>query len=301
MTFELQVQKRLQNQLRQLVRNQIEGAIEEIDVRSEAALDHAIHEIRKRLKRIRAVLRLVRGDIGKQNFRAENQRFRDIARPFTEARDARVLLDTLNELQKLSGPESIADPFYQMRTKLADQLQAIHQRVIVEAHAFSTARTRLIEADQHVKKWLSVPNRWSVLGDGLQRTYKQSRKAFRKAKSSPEPIPRHEWRKLIKYLGYQIELFRPVWTDELSTIWQNLDQMGKLLGEDHDLAVLRATITKWQQAATPTQEIELLTPSIDQRQSDLQQQATSIGERFFAASPKIFVQSLKSSWKKQTV
>ena len=47
---------------------------------------------------MRAVLRLVRGQIGNKTYRAENRRFRDAARKLSDARDAGVLIGTLDSL-----------------------------------------------------------------------------------------------------------------------------------------------------------------------------------------------------------
>lgn len=58
----------------------------------------AIHEARVCFKKIRAVLRLVYGEIGRDTFKFENGVFRDTARQLSAARDTVVVADTLEEL-----------------------------------------------------------------------------------------------------------------------------------------------------------------------------------------------------------
>ena len=59
--------------------------IEQVDrctdlLRHEPDLDRCVHELRKALKRVRAVLRLMRGELGRFRYRQENVVIRDTAR-----------------------------------------------------------------------------------------------------------------------------------------------------------------------------------------------------------------------------
>src|SRR4051794_28254839 len=60
--------------------------------------DEAVHDARKRLKEVRAALRLLREALGSRTYRQENACFRDAARPLSEVRDAKVLVSTLDKL-----------------------------------------------------------------------------------------------------------------------------------------------------------------------------------------------------------
>src|SRR5580704_13345662 len=72
----------------------------------------SIHEIRKKLKRARAALRLLRDCLGKAVYRRENSLLRDAARPLTPVRDAKVLFETLRHHDPKKGR---ADPGAFMR------------------------------------------------------------------------------------------------------------------------------------------------------------------------------------------
>jgi CHAD domain-containing protein len=60
--------------------------------------DEGIHEARKAFKRLRALLRLTRDQLGTDVRRRENAAFRDAGRRLSGARDARVLVETLDDL-----------------------------------------------------------------------------------------------------------------------------------------------------------------------------------------------------------
>ena len=73
------------------------------DVESGAEPEEVVHDARKRFKKIRAVLRLVRGGIDRRVFDRENVRFRDAGRPLSEVRDVGVLVQALDRLGECPG------------------------------------------------------------------------------------------------------------------------------------------------------------------------------------------------------
>src|SRR3954470_10433076 len=73
------------------------------------ASDVDIHGARKAIKRSRAMLRLVRDALSRRVYRLANLTLRDAGRPLSAARDARVLMESLDDLvarQNLEPKES---------------------------------------------------------------------------------------------------------------------------------------------------------------------------------------------------
>jgi CHAD domain-containing protein len=89
--------------VRRVVRTQIGAALEALGERGLSS-DETIHDTRKRLKRVRAGLRLLREAMGEGRYRRENALIRDAARPLTELRDAKVLLDALRSGDRSRAP-----------------------------------------------------------------------------------------------------------------------------------------------------------------------------------------------------
>src|SRR5437762_1561268 len=90
--------------IRRTVRKQLGKAVESLDG-GRPLPDEAVHRARKRLKKARAGLRLLRKALGGRAYDRENACCRDAARPLTEVRDARVLVDTLDQLAEQCGEE----------------------------------------------------------------------------------------------------------------------------------------------------------------------------------------------------
>jgi len=57
----------------------------------------AIHKVRKEIKNLRAVFRLVRGDIGRRDYRKATNALRRAAKRMAAPRDARVMLTQVSQ------------------------------------------------------------------------------------------------------------------------------------------------------------------------------------------------------------
>lgn len=88
--------ERVSRGIERIAGDQLDRALKELRGRSS---DAAIHRARKRLKVVRAVLRLVRPALKPAVFDRENAAFRDIGRRLSVVRDADVLLDVIEGLR----------------------------------------------------------------------------------------------------------------------------------------------------------------------------------------------------------
>src|SRR6185437_16474643 len=92
--------------------------------------DESVHEARKDLKRARATLRLLREALGNSTYKRENAAIRDAARPLSEVRDGRVLLDALRSLVKYYGPTARALPLEGFKRLLNRRNARLHQQIL---------------------------------------------------------------------------------------------------------------------------------------------------------------------------
>src|ERR1700736_4154262 len=85
-------------QLRTIVVGRLDEVISALD--RGLTSDDAVHELRKDLKRLRALLRLLRGSVGEATYDRANQILRDMGRPLTPIRDAEILMRTLGKVRR---------------------------------------------------------------------------------------------------------------------------------------------------------------------------------------------------------
>jgi hypothetical protein len=290
-------------------------ALGQIDLALEALADRdgrgpsekGVHEARKALKRLRALLRLLRRELGERAFARENATLREIARRLSEARDAAVMLATLDALiarhpRRLGRRRGVrklrlrlaAEHERQRRQTLADD--AVRAELLGELHAF---RSR-------VAAW-SLPDgqRLELVSDDLARLYEQGRKRYRRAARGrgERTITMHRWRKRVKDLRYAIEILdRPGSEQRLRKLSRRADELGELLGEDHDLAVfaqrLRTGGKRHRHDRTwrcSRRTRKLLTKSINARRRVLRKRALRQGRRLFRPRPKQLVRRVSAA------
>ncbi|SRR5579883_1013831 len=297
MSFELRTGESLRKGIRRIVRKQLDDALEELTGEDKGPRDEAVHEARKCFKKVRAVLRLVRPVIGTKAYRAENTCFRDAARPLTEVRDAKILIETLDGLVEYFQEYIAARAFNDVRKSLQGNLRAVRKRVLDEQNAFTVVGEVVRQARERVKDWADVANGRSTVGQGLEDTYRRARAAFEEAAANPTVETLHEWRKQAKYQRYQLEVLRPIWPERLEELTNKADRMGNLLGDDHDLAVLRQMLADEPDRFDDEGDREVLLALIDRRRAELEQEAMLLGARFFQDRPRQFARRLKGYWK----
>src|SRR5215510_15173660 len=105
--------------------------------------DAAVHSARKQLKKARADLRLLRKALGPQRYAYENMAIRDVARPLTAVRDARVLMDTLERLVEHGGAQAHAVDLDQVRRALREEYGEVRQRGLQEGHTLALIEVSL--------------------------------------------------------------------------------------------------------------------------------------------------------------
>ena len=103
MAFQLKPDESVAKGVRRLARAQIDKALDGLTGRDGTDPEEAVHDARKRFKRVRAVIRLARGGLGRKLADREDTRFRDAGRPLSEVRDAGVLVQAFDGLVERSA------------------------------------------------------------------------------------------------------------------------------------------------------------------------------------------------------
>ena len=97
--YSLEIGEPVPNEIARIARGRIDDALDELSGATESSPEDAVHGARKDMKKLRALLRLVRGEIGEKVYRHEMATFRDAGRELSGVRDADVMLATLESLE----------------------------------------------------------------------------------------------------------------------------------------------------------------------------------------------------------
>jgi CHAD domain-containing protein len=134
------------------------------------------------------------------------------------------------------------------------------------------------------------------MAKGIRRVYRRGRRGLKHVEESPTDENLHEWRKRVKYLWYHARILEATWPAMMGTLVSELDALGDLLGEDHDLADVRALLTRKPEAAGSPSEYELMLGLVSRRQEELRTAALPRGDRIYAEKPAAFVARLGAYW-----
>ena len=93
---------------------------------------------------------------------------RDAARPLTEVRDAKILVETTDKLRDEFQQRVAGRTFTAVRDRLMAQAREVRKRVLAREHAFSSVRKALRAVQPHVKQWTDVRDEWSSIGKQLR-------------------------------------------------------------------------------------------------------------------------------------
>src|SRR4051794_26191676 len=99
MPYRLERDESVISGLKRVVRDEMESAGDQLSGDRKKNRDEAIHEARKSIKKVRALLRIMGAELGDIR-RRENTRLRDIARRLSEFRDAFAIIETFDDLKR---------------------------------------------------------------------------------------------------------------------------------------------------------------------------------------------------------
>lgn len=254
----------------------------------------AIHEARKAIKKERSLLRLTRGAMPRKQRERENDALRGAARALARSRDADVMIASVDELSDRFVGQLPEVAFHRIRAHLEARRSArtgdgngsvVDQRPVQELAA---VRAR-------VDSWKLRQGGWRSVKSGLLRSYARGRQGFAHVAVGGAMEDLHEWRKRVKDLWYHERLLAPICGPTVRGHVKELDRLSDLLGDDHDLALLRQELTN--ASALVAVDLDAVVALIDHRRTELQTEATRIGDRVYAETPKAFSRRMRASWK----
>lgn len=251
----------------------------------------AIHAARKDLKKLRAVLRLCRDELGGKVFRAESRRFRDAGRLLSSSRDAEVKLETVLALDRHFGPELPGDAHGPWLLALKRERDEVAGTEALSTPAVGKAIETIEAGREAISSWPLRSDSWEGIGPGLSRTYRRGRQGLEETIANPGVETAHEWRKRVKDLTYQLRLVARAWPQLLDPMVTESHRLTDLLGEHHDLALLAADLEQ-RDLDSRSRLAEL----IAQRQGELLEEALELGRRVYAEKPKAFERRLRAYW-----
>jgi CHAD domain-containing protein len=294
MAFQFKRKESVRKAVRRLAQRGIEKALRDL---AHCGRIEAVHEVRKEIKQLRALLRLVCAAMDESDYRRYSKRLREAARLLAAARDAWVRVNALAGLTGHFKQELAPRPFRQIRGILA----ADCRKEQAEMSRSEAARDvgRILESLSGKVAYLRLERSgWSALGPGVQRSYRAGRQGYQLAREAGSPAVFHEWRKRVKDLYYQVGLLRAIWPEQMAAAEAELRRLGQWLGDDHDLVLLAGPSALERLKKKAADEADALRTLVDHRHKQLRARALALGAKFYEEKPSVFCKRLGQYWKR---
>lgn len=267
----------------------------------------AVHESRKAMKRVRALLRLVRYEIPEEIYRYEDRTLRNTGRMISEVRSSAAVTGAAQNVSDIYG-EFLAEGTLEETVQLLGRRRDIIQlRALEDPNLIGRVVRNLERAYHRYSSWptdpearevygMGIGDSYEAIGPGLAGTYGRGRREMVAAFTRTSPHGFHMWRKRAKYLRHQMEFLVPLWPEMVIGMALTLDRLGEVLGEDQDLAELTGLIQSRPDLCPNPRERSLFGALINQRRSELQLAAEILGRRVYAEKPKWVEHRFSEYW-----
>ncbi len=282
--------------VRRMAHELLDTATRDLGGESQRDLATAIHETRRTFKKIRAILRLVQPELGKEVYSSDNAFIRDASRQLSGLRDAKVLVATMDRLIEAYPNEVDGQAVGAVRGVLQRRLQTSLEGM--EDQDLLPTMTQLIdEAGRRVARWSLRHGGWRALQPGLGRVYRLGSRAHASVLNKPTDASFHEWRKQAKYLYYHVRVLGRIRPKKMKPLAAQLDELTEALGDANDLSVLQILLIEQGEEWLDQTQLDELLNLIKTRRCDLLDIARELGSRIFREKPNRFVKRLDTDWK----
>ena len=229
----------------------------------------ALHDVRRRLKELRAMASLLG--------QPDTEFFRNAGRTLSPYRDAKAAVEAFDRLRERFATDWTPRRFLKIRRPLVARV-----RPNIEQSIGEDLRAALLVERGQIAAWPVEKMKRDDLWTAITRSYRRARKAMRAARREKTPESFHQWRKHTKIHWYHAQFFGDVNVAKLEPHTDLLRKLSRALGDHHDLVIVDALCCGTAEAFGSARYVKAFRQSIASRLGELEVDAESIGRDLFA-------------------
>lgn len=286
MSFRIDPRLPLTGEVRRILADEIGKAIGHLETAREKP-EQGLHKCRKRLKSVRALLRLVRS--GDEPFcQTENECYKQVSALLAGPREATALIETVDRLADAFPEQSAGGGLDAVRERLVLRQHELHAGPGLDA-AINAAIAACHEGLERTDR-LALPDQpeqaADILAEGARATLRRAKKALDKADARGEADDFHDLRKAAKTHSMHLSLLGRLWPTPIKARRKAVDKLGEQLGELHDVFVMRALLDAEGEPLGPDDETKLLRKLLKRSEKSLTKACLADAAELFGDSPK---------------
>ena len=282
MAYRIDFTHSLAHEVRRIAGRQLAAALDLLK-RQPDGPHAAIHDARKRIKRTRALYRLIRP--GAKGFAdRQNQLLGEIAGQLSHLRDAAALVEASHYLgrhadgaQESDAVARIAIGLETERDRLAGETGPVYTTIAAAVGGLETA-TRAVSAFELVMDRVKAATH---LSKAWAKTDAKARQALASCTTSQDDVPYHDLRKRSQDRWMQAGLLGNLWPSAMAAIRNQAKALTDLLGHEHDLAVLQEKLASSVDDHTSDSDRQAAVRAISRQRRVLQEIARSAAGQLF--------------------
>lgn len=256
--LDVQGGERAPQRLRRKALDLADDAFARLDAMS-AGDPKALHDVRRRLKELRALVSL----LGQPDVRF----FGNAGRALSSYRDAKAAVEAFDRLRERFATEWTSRQFQSIRRSLMQRCaENVDEQIVKDL------RAALVVERGQIAAWPVDDMKREELWRAITRSYRRARRAMRAARQELTAENLHQWRKRVKIHWYHAQFFADVNIARLDA--ETLRKLSRRLGDHHDLVIVGAL------AATAPQNFRRCVAT---RLRELEVDALAMGRELFAA------------------
>ena len=292
MAYKLKLDEPLDEGVRRIALQQLDRVCETLGSDDPA---HWVHETRKSLKRLRALLRLVRTGVRKAEWHQYNKELRDIGRLLAGHRDRDVRRETIASLAEGGGRALAAalDRLVEHEARDGAAVRKLDSGVMREAKAkLKSIRTGLAE----IAGKIALKSGHEIVEAGLARTHRTAQKNLKAIRRHENDEAFHELRKFVQIHWRQMQLLSAPWPELFQARIASARALAEDLGGEHDFAVLAQWLGGQPPEVVSRADAGHIVAACRKEQTALREKSLRQADVLFASRPRTFAREAIAYW-----
>jgi CHAD domain-containing protein len=254
---------------------------------------HEIHEARRHVKKVRALIRLVRPALG-NDYGPMNRRLRAVSGLLAPVGDGEAAVDSFARLVR-TFPELSEQTAAVIRAELLRREARAGRKANIGRVPLVACRL-LRKEEARAQSWTGGLGGPRTLWRGLERTARRARRAMARAAAHPTTENYHTWRRRVKEHWLQVRVVQQRCGNRLAGYEQRLEALDGMLGEHHNCALLIEVLL--DPGLVSPREAAHVVRRLRRVQMDLRRRALAAGAPIYKEKPGEFVTRVKRLWKR---
>lgn len=253
-------------------------------------------EIRTSIKRLRALLLLIRPAVSERSYARENSRLRNTARLLASSRDTAVAREALLAEAKGATGSRERRAFAQVLKGFQKSIEPRNETD--QRSALRQVASALRQSGKSIPRLRLPAHEWEAIGPGLEEVYRAGRKRMERAFARDDDASFHRWRIRVKNLYHLLQMLAAVWPARICKALASLKKLHGKLGDDHDLTIVESILQDAPDAFGGACAIQCVIISLRKRSGKLRKESRKLGRAVFRQRPGRFIGQFEKRWRK---